>query len=113
VDNYGGAFLSENSERDQDASWQEFRRRVNSSTQPPCVTRVVYEPPAETSSTANSFGSATGAEAAGKDPEAIRAQVTTLARYGPQDPSGEGTFVVWNLVQVDNAWKIDRINEIR
>jgi hypothetical protein len=113
ADNYGGTFLSENGARGQDKAWQEFQRRVNSSTQPPCVTRVVYEPPAETSSTAKSYGSAAGAEAAGKEPEEIRAQVTTLARYGSQDPSEEGTFIVWDLVQVDNAWKIDRINEIR
>ena len=47
------------------------------------------------------------------DPTQIRAKVTTLARYGSLDPSEEGTFVVWDVVQVDNAWRIDGIHEIR
>jgi hypothetical protein len=110
IDGYPDAFLTQNARNDPD--WVILQGRLGAG-QIPCVTRIVYDPPAETASTAQSFDDAPSQEAVGQDPSPIRAKVTTLARYGSLDPSEEGTFVVWDLVQIDNAWKIDGIHEIR
>jgi hypothetical protein len=111
ADSHGAAFLTENARNDPE--WVIFQGRIGVSLGAPCVTRVVYDPPAETTSTTKSFQDAPAQQGAGQDPAQIRARVTTLARYGSLNPSEEGTFVVWDMVQVDNAWRIDGIHEIR
>ena len=103
---YGDEFLTSSAleKRPSHTAWRLFAPPGQHLLQAPCIKEVRYEPPAETSSQASSFGGAEGSE-----PSLITAQVTTRAEYQP----GQPTWVVWQLVQEENAWKINDVLETR
>jgi hypothetical protein len=103
---YGDGFLtpSASKKRASDANWRLFAPQSRPLLQAPCIKEIRYDPPAETSSKASSFGGAEGSE-----PPQITAQVTTVVEYQPGKPKQ----VVWLLVQEENTWKINDVSETR